>query len=149
MNGNEKAPRKKCINFRLRLQPLVDSPEGVVYSYLNSQGPRSSKDLIWQVLRMCYLPFAYKERGDLSDEKLKAMALEACNALENYASYIRQMFGLERPTVPFIMNGQNSISPQSQPLPASLPLPEPEPHSVLDIEGNTTPEEMEDAFGDM
>lgn len=149
MNDNEKASRKKCINFRLRLQPLVDSPEGVVYSYLNSQGPRSSKDLIWQVLRMCYLPFAYKERGDLSDEKLKAMALEACNALENYASYIRTLFGLERPIVPIIMNGQNYA--QAQPLPAPEPLPEPlpEPKRESRIEGVGTYEEAESIFGDM
>ena len=98
MNDNDKLNRKKCINFRLRFQALADTPEGVVLSYLNSKGARESKDLILQVLRMCFLPLAHKEKGDLSDEKLRIIALEACNALESYASYIRQIFFLERPT---------------------------------------------------
>lgn len=152
MNDNDQEKRKKSIDFKLRLQALEDTTEGVVLSYLNSLGPRSSKDLIWQVLRMCYLPFAYREKGNLSKEELRIIALEACNALENYASYIRQVFFLERPTQQIvIMNGQNSAQaqPLSAPKPESLPEPESKPKIESLIKGVGTQEDMEAIFGDM
>ncbi|MGB3205027.1 MAG: hypothetical protein WBB28_08570 [Crinalium sp.] len=151
MNDNDELKRKKSIDFKLRFQALEDTHEGVVLWYLNSKGARESKDLIWQVLRMCLLPLAHKAKGDLSEEKLRVMALEACNALENYASYIRQVFFLERPTQPIIMNGQNSISPQSQPLPTpqqSQPEQSPEPDKGLQLEkGAINVEDVDAVFG--
>ena len=146
MNDNDQPKRKKSIDFKLRLQALEDTPEGVVLSYLNSLGPRSSKDLIWQVLRMCLLPLAHKAKGDLSDEQLRIVALEACNALEQHIIYIRQMFGLEKPTQHIVvMNGQNSGQPQL--LPASEPLQSPKRESKIKGVGNN--KEMGAAFEDI
>jgi hypothetical protein len=78
------------------------------------------------------------------------MALEACNALENYASYIRQVFFLERPTQP-IMNGQNYA--QAQPLPTPEPKPEPKPeqppHRGLQLEGGAVNvKDIDTVFGE-
>ena len=154
MNDSGKRDR---IDFQFRFQTFKDTPEGILMSYLSSGGTYSSKQLVLQVLRMCYLPYAYKDRSDFSEEKLKAMALESCNALENHASYIRQMFGLERPIqqIPhsLMRNDQSSISPQlqsqSEPMPAPKPEPLPEPKRESLIKGDTTPEEMEILFGDM
>ena len=104
--------------LRLKFQADEDSPEGVVLSYLNSLGSRESKDLILYALRAWYLPLAYKAKGDLSDDQLKIIALESCDALENRARYLRQLFFLERPPQPtqqiVINNGQGSVSPQPQ-----------------------------------
>ncbi len=118
MSDRNNTKHKKRIDFRLKFQADEDTPEGVVFSYLNSLGSRESKDLIWQVLRMCVLPLAYKKRGDLSEEELRIVALEACEALESHARDLRQLFFLERPPQPtqqiVIMNGQGSVSPQPQ-----------------------------------
>ena len=149
MNDNEQEKRKKSIDFKLRFQSLEDTPEGVVLSYLNDKGSRESKDLIWQFLRMYVLPLAYKEKGNLSDEKLRVMALEACNALENYASYIRQVFFLERPIQP-IINGQNYA--QAQPLPTpqqSQPEQSQSPHKGLQLGGGAVKvKDIEAVFGE-
>ncbi|AFZ15493.1 hypothetical protein Cri9333_4714 (plasmid) [Crinalium epipsammum PCC 9333] len=148
MNNNDKPLRKKSVDFRLRLQPLVDSPEAAVLSHLNSLGSRSSNQLILQVLRTWFLPFAYQEKDNLSDEKLKKVALEACNALEQQIIYIRQVFFLEKPTPHIVMmNGQNSA--QAQPLSAPEPEPVPEPKRESLIKGVGTYEEAESLFGDM
>ncbi|MGB3203818.1 MAG: hypothetical protein WBB28_02385 [Crinalium sp.] len=144
---------KEHIDFRLRLRLLANTHEGVVLSYLSSQGSRASKDLILQFLRMCVLPLAYKQKGDLSDEELKIIALESCDALENRARYIRTLFGLEKPTQQtqhvVINNGQ--LSAQAQPLSAPEPEPEPEPEQPPKresrIKGVGTYEEAESLFG--
>ena len=152
MIDGDKKKRKKCINFRLRLQPLADSPEAAVLSHLTSLGSRSSNQLILQVLRAWFLPFAYQEKDDLSDEKLKKVALEACNALEQHIIYIRQMFGLEKPTPHIVMmNGQNSAQAQPQLLPASEsePLPKQPPKEESLIKGVGTKKDQDDIFGGM
>lgn len=143
-SNNDNLSDRKRIDFKFRFQTYADTPEDVVMSYLRSKGSRSSKELVWQVLRMCFLPLAYKDDGSLSDERLRIMALEACNALENYISYIRQVFGLEKPNQPIIMMN-DQLARQSQP----EPEPEPKSKSNIRIKGIGTIEDMDAVFGDM
>ena len=101
-----------------------------------------------RALASVYPTYKASKAGDLSDEELRVMALEACNALENQASYIRQVFFLERPTQQIVMmNGQNYG--ESQPELKPQPEPEPEQYRGIQIKGVGTLEDMDAVFGDM
>ncbi|MGB3207503.1 MAG: hypothetical protein WBB28_21160 [Crinalium sp.] len=151
MNDNDQPKRKKSIDFKLRFQALEDTHDGVLLSHLISLGSLGYKSLILHVLRVWDLPLVYKQKGNLTEEELRVMALEACNVLESRASYIRQVFCLEKPIVPFIMNGQNSISPQSQPLPTPESKPEQSQSSHKELQlgiGAVKVKDIQAVFGD-
>jgi len=118
------------IDFRLRLQSYEDTSDGILLSYLTSLGTREYKELILHILRVWNLPLAHREKGDLSEEQLRVLALESCHALENRITYIRQLFFLERPPLQtqqvVINNGQGFISEKQESQQSQTPQQLPE-----------------------
>ncbi|QXE26104.1 hypothetical protein B6N60_04835 [Richelia sinica FACHB-800] len=59
---------------------------------------RSSKEMVLQALRMCWLPLAYKAQVDagvgINDQEVRRISLICCHALEQHLAYLRMELGL-------------------------------------------------------
>jgi hypothetical protein len=58
------------------------------------------KELILKSLRMCWMPFAYRDVGQKSCREIKRAARDAIAALERHADELRAEFGIERRSIP-------------------------------------------------
>ncbi|MBD2205649.1 hypothetical protein H6G33_25575 [Calothrix sp. FACHB-1219] len=85
--------------FRFSYHPYSNTVDGQLITYLQ-QGDeaRSSKEMVLQALRMCWLPLAYKTQADagvdISDQELRRIGLICCHALEQHLAYLRMELGL-------------------------------------------------------
>lgn len=85
--------------FRFSYHPYSNTVDGQLITYLQ-QGDeaRSSKEMVLQALRMCWLPLAYKTQADagvdISDQELRRVGLICCHALEQHLAYLRMELGL-------------------------------------------------------
>jgi hypothetical protein len=96
---NKKLGKNHDINrqrkiFRFSYHPYSNTVDGQLIAYLQ-QGDeaRSSKEMVLQALRMCWLPLAYKAQADagvdISDQELCRVGLICCHALEQHLAYLR------------------------------------------------------------
>ena len=138
---------KKRVDFRFRLQATVGTPDEVVASYLSSKKAREANSLILQVLRMSLLPLAYRDKGGVAPDQLRVIALEAIDALEKHASFLRQMFRLEKPqpylVTPMMPNGFKEYQkPEKQPVSET-----PQQKDAFYVEGTGSQEDCDAVFG--
>jgi hypothetical protein len=79
-----------------------DSAIGVVFQYLIDNfrfSSREGKHKGLDAMAAFWKPFAYQERGDLSQEELQDLAHEAIEALSHQIKVISDTFGVEAPQV--------------------------------------------------
>ncbi|MCV3217109.1 hypothetical protein OGM63_26975 [Plectonema radiosum NIES-515] len=104
MTTNKKQSKNHDTNrqrkiFRFSYYPYSNTVDGQLIAYLQ-QGDeaRSSKEMVLQALRMCWLPLAYKAQADagvdISDQELRRVGLICCHALEQHLAYLRMELGL-------------------------------------------------------
>ncbi|MBW4480145.1 MAG: hypothetical protein KME54_25740 [Tolypothrix brevis GSE-NOS-MK-07-07A] len=104
MTTNKKQSKNHDTNrqrkiFRFSYHPYSNTVDGQLIAYLQ-QGDeaRSSKEMVLQALRMCWLPLAYKAQADagvdISDQELRRVGLICCHALEQHLAYLRMELGL-------------------------------------------------------
>lgn len=98
LRENHDTNRQRKI-FRFSYHPYSNTVDGQLIAYLQ-QGDevRSSKEMVLQALRMCWLPLAYKAQADtgvdISDQELRRVGLICCHALEQHLAYLRMELGL-------------------------------------------------------
>lgn len=98
LRKNHDTNRQRKI-FRFSYHPYSNTVDGQLITYLQ-QGDeaRSSKEMVLQALRMCWLPLAYKAQADagvdISDQELRRVGLICCHALEQHLAYLRMELGL-------------------------------------------------------
>lgn len=98
LRKNNDTNRQRKI-FRFSYHPYSNTVDGQLIAYLQ-QGDeaRSSKEMVLQALRMCWLPLAYKAQADagvdISDQELHRVGLICCHALEQHLAYLRMELGL-------------------------------------------------------
>ncbi|WP_242046288.1 MULTISPECIES: hypothetical protein [Calothrix] len=98
LRENHDTNRQRKI-FRFSYHPYSNTVDGQLIAYLQ-QGDevRSSKEMVLQALRMCWLPLAYKAQADtgvdISDQELRRVGLICCHALEQHLAYLRIELGL-------------------------------------------------------
>ncbi len=98
LRKNHDTNRQRKI-FRFSYHPYLNTVDGQLITYLQ-QGDeaRSSKEMVLQALRMCWLPLAYKAQADagvdISDQELRRVGLICCHALEQHLAYLRMELGL-------------------------------------------------------
>lgn len=81
--------------YIFRYQPYADSSDDVLLRFLEAgDGIRCGREMAIQALRMCYLALAYQWAGTLSDEELRQVSLNCCNALEQQLMHLRQTLHL-------------------------------------------------------
>lgn len=81
--------------YIFRYQPYTDSSDDVLLRFLEAgDGIRCGREMAIQALRMCYLALAYQWAGTLSDEELRQVSLNCCNALEQQLMHLRQSLHL-------------------------------------------------------
>jgi hypothetical protein len=86
-------------NFNFRYQPYANTPDGILIGYLQTGDTvRSGKEMILPALRAFWLPLAYQQAGNFSDDELRQMGLICCNALEHQLAYIRLLLRLPMPS---------------------------------------------------
>ncbi|HEY9651390.1 MAG TPA: hypothetical protein V6C95_12055 [Coleofasciculaceae cyanobacterium] len=86
------------VNFEVRAYPATSSPEGILLNYLKSeeQHPGSTKnDLVLKALKICWMPYAYREAAFVNKQQLLKIALATIHNLEWHIREIRFEFGLE------------------------------------------------------
>jgi hypothetical protein len=104
MTTNKKQPKnnhngKPRQVFRFCYHPYSNTIDGKLIAYLQQgYGERSSKEMVLQALRMCWLPLAYKAQADSSvdvtDSELRRIGLICCHSLEQHLAYLRMELGL-------------------------------------------------------
>jgi hypothetical protein len=112
-------------NFNFRYQPYANTPDGILISYLQTGDTvRSGKEMILPALRAFWLPLAYQQAGNFSNDELRQMGLICCNALEHQLAYIRLLLRLpmpaptllsplSTPTIPQAIKMKNGINNSS------------------------------------
>lgn len=73
------------IDFNFRYRPVADSPDGILFSYLQSIPPRERKFMIVKALRAFYLISAYGAS--------KNNSIDSPEELVKFANYVRKIYG--------------------------------------------------------
>jgi hypothetical protein len=86
-------------DFKFHCRPYSNTVDGKLITYLQKgNGISTSKEMVLQALRMCWLPLAYKAQADtgvdISDQELRRVGLICCHALEQHLAYLRMELGL-------------------------------------------------------
>ncbi len=145
---------KSRLNHIFRIQSYEGTPDELLVDYLKSLVAGQANLEIKQLLRMGLLPFAYQYKGKLSPDQLKLKALEAVNALEQHANYIRQAFDLERPQQqivmadPMVSNGTNGLEHSEEVKQEKQSLVAPAQSNSICIAGVGSKADIDAIFGD-
>jgi hypothetical protein len=86
------------LHFEFRSYPSASSPEGILLNYVKSesQHPTTTKnELVLKALKICWMPYAYREAGLLNNRELRKIAEATIHNLEWHIREIRSSFGLE------------------------------------------------------
>jgi hypothetical protein len=112
------------LHFEFRSYPLASSPEGLLLKYVKSedQHPTTTKnDLVLKALKICGMPYAYREAGLKNNRELKKIAEATIHNLEWHIREIRSEFGLESvPPPPLASYTPVPITPETFP---GVPVP--------------------------
>jgi hypothetical protein len=86
-------------DFKFHCRPYSNTADGQLISYLQQgNNVHSSKEMVLQALRMCWLPLAYKAQAntgvDISEQEVRRIGLICCHALEQHLAYLRIELGL-------------------------------------------------------
>ncbi|MBD2695020.1 hypothetical protein [Anabaena catenula] len=93
IDSNENDRYRK--DFKFHYRPYSNTVDGLLITYLQQgDGARSSKEMVLQALRMCWLPLAYKAQAGISDQEVYRVGLICCHALEQHLAYLRMELGL-------------------------------------------------------
>ena len=110
---------KRRFDYRPRFQAYEGTADGMLLQYLINLDSRSANSLIFQHLRLSLLPLVYLETTTLTPEQLKFKAQEAVTALEDYTQSIRELFHIEKQTIPVAIvsngNGTADANPSRHP----------------------------------
>jgi hypothetical protein len=120
---------RKQVNFIWRIQPLAQTPDGVLLSFIKEHPYRLAPDLLLHTLRIHWLALAYRKRGELNEDDLRQLGQESINALLAQVELIRQTLGLEIQLESGIRRGRNDST-------GSSPISEKEP-SLRNKHSNT------------
>ncbi|MFQ4143898.1 hypothetical protein [Chlorogloeopsis sp. ULAP02] len=86
-------------NLTLRLRAYSNTVDAKLIIYLQKgNGVSTSKEMVLQALRMCWLPLAYQAQAnadvEISDKEVRQVGLICCHALEQHLAYLRMELGL-------------------------------------------------------
>ncbi|GCL38198.1 hypothetical protein SR1949_33120 [Sphaerospermopsis reniformis] len=86
-------------DFKFHCRPYSNTADGQLISYLQQgDNVHSSKEMVLQALRMCWLPLAYKAQANtgvgISEQETRRVGLICCHALEQHLAYLRIELGL-------------------------------------------------------
>lgn len=86
-------------DFKFHCRPYSNTADGQLISYLQQgDNVHSSKEMVLQALRMCWLPLAYKAQAQtdagISEQEIRRVGLMCCHALEQHLAYLRIELGL-------------------------------------------------------
>jgi hypothetical protein len=101
-NGKGRSPQetdtdKHYKNLNYRFRAYSNTSDGKLITYLQQgNGLSTTKEMILQALRMCWLPLAYKAQTDagISEQEVHQIGLICCHALEQHLAYLRIELGL-------------------------------------------------------
>lgn len=102
------------IDFVWRYQPLKNTTDGVLLSYVKHHVFIPPREMILQPLRAYWLALAYQEKGDIDPVLLERMFRKAVYALEKHALYLCDQAGIDYPSNFY----------REAPIPKRLSLPE-------------------------
>jgi hypothetical protein len=93
----DKPRQYKNLSFRLRA--YSNTVDGKLIIYLqNGNGVSTSKEMVLQALRMCWLPLAYQAQAnvdvEISNREVHQVGLICCHALEQHLAYLRMALKL-------------------------------------------------------
>jgi hypothetical protein len=82
-------------NFTFRYQPYANTPDSILIDHLQTgDAVRSGKEMVLLAIRAFWLPLAYYEAGNFSEEEIRRIGLMCCHALEHQITYIRLLLQL-------------------------------------------------------
>ncbi|BDI20861.1 hypothetical protein ANSO36C_66630 (plasmid) [Nostoc cf. commune SO-36] len=95
--NTDKQRQYKNLTFRLRA--YSNTVDGKLITYLQKgNGVSTSKEMVLQALRMCWLPLAYQAQANvdvgISDREMHQVGLICCHALEQHLAYLRMALKL-------------------------------------------------------
>ncbi|NEQ64348.1 MAG: hypothetical protein F6K21_02395 [Symploca sp. SIO2D2] len=81
--------KQRQLSFNWRYQPVVNTPDALLLTYIKEHPISPVKEMMLQALRAFWLPLACLKSGNYSKEELELVGLEAVHALEKQADYLR------------------------------------------------------------
>ncbi|NJR73681.1 MAG: hypothetical protein HC773_08330 [Scytonema sp. CRU_2_7] len=110
-NDNNRQPSNSCKlseetdkprqykNLSFRLRAYSNTVDGKLIIYLQKgNGVSTSKEMVLQALRMCWLPLAYQAQAnfdvEISNREVHQVGLICCHALEQHLAYLRMALKL-------------------------------------------------------
>jgi 23S rRNA A2030 N6-methylase RlmJ len=117
---SKSSTNKKRVRFVF--EPDRESPNGITFSWLIHQAYHG-KEKAATATRSFWLPFAYRETGEHSEEELRELAQQSIWRMEEQIQHLRESFGLESP-IRQVMNApvpQESLVPTETSTKETLP----------------------------
>ncbi|MGJ3248915.1 MAG: hypothetical protein ACFE0I_22940 [Elainellaceae cyanobacterium] len=96
--ASKSATQKSANKSRVRFifEPDRSSPNGITFSWL-VHNAYNGKEKAATATRAFWLPFAYRDSGNYSEDELRELAQQSIWRLEEQIQHLRESFGLEIP----------------------------------------------------
>lgn len=87
--------KQEKIDFVWRYQPLKNTTDGVLLTYVKQNEILPIREMILQSLRAYWLPLAYQRTGEINSVVLERMFRKAVYALEKHALFLCDQAGID------------------------------------------------------
>ncbi|MBD2628940.1 hypothetical protein [Trichormus variabilis] len=102
--------RQKILDKRLRFQFRENTPDGILLNYLANHSHKNIDELIWQAVRICFMPLAYINVDGVDNNLLKEVTLSSLIDCLNHWDYIQIKLNFNLPLAKIILQGMDSFS---------------------------------------
>ncbi|MGK7872521.1 MAG: hypothetical protein AB4426_04185 [Xenococcaceae cyanobacterium] len=111
---------KKQANFNFRYQPSSDSTDAALLDYLQNHAVLDTKTLILNAVRAFWLPFAYQESPNYTEEQVRRIGWHCIFTLLNQVERICYVLGLDRSELEIWAGGTKAVAAEKK-VPESKP----------------------------
>lgn len=81
--------KHKTLDKRFRFRFLENTPDGILLNYLANYPHKNIDELVWQAVRICFMPLAYINIDGVDDNFLKEVTLLSLIDCVNHWDYIQ------------------------------------------------------------
>ncbi|BAZ83777.1 hypothetical protein PN497_08780 [Sphaerospermopsis kisseleviana CS-549] len=102
--------RQKILDKRLRFQFRENTSDGILLNYLLNHSYKNIDELVWQAVRICFMPLAYINVDGVDDDLLKEVTLSSLIDCLKHWDYIQIKLNLNLSLAKIILQGMDNFS---------------------------------------
>ncbi len=100
----------KLLEKKIRFRFKENTPNGILLEYLSNHPDKKCEELIWEALRMLFMPLAYLHAGETNEKYMYELTMSSLLVCLNHWNLVQLKLNLDLPLEKIILNHLASLS---------------------------------------